>query len=249
MAVTSAFSQTENNEAFSEGEFVKFKIKYLSFNTSTATLEVKKEMLNEKPVYHIIGKGKSSKFLSLFFKVRDRYETYIDTKTYKPYRFVRNINEGGYTKDIVIDFNREKNTATVNDRKHKTVKSFSTPEDVQDMISSFYYLRNTLDVESLKKGDETALTMFFDNENFNFKLKYLGTETIRTKFGKINCLKFRPIVMADRVFKEEESLSIWVSNDKNKMPIRISADLAVGSLSAVLNEYRGIKHPIAKVEK
>jgi len=237
-------AQEPKESVFSDNEFIKFKIKYLSFNTSTATLRTKKEVLNGKSVYHVVGEGRSSKFLSFFFKIRDRYETYMDMETYKPYRFVRNINEGGYKKDIIIDFDRYKNTATVNNRKYNTVKSFKTPGDVHDMISSFYYLRNTLDVETLKIGDEEKLTMFFDEENFDFKLKYLGTETIRTKFGKINCLRFRPLVMADRVFKEEESLSVWISNDKNLIPVKISADLAVGSLTAILNEYRGLKHPL-----
>ncbi len=232
---------------FSENEYIKFRIKYLSFNTSTAILQTKKEILNGKPVYHIIGEGKSSKFLSLFFKIEDFYETYIDTRTFEPYRFVRKINEGGHTKNIVIDFNREENKATVNDKKHKTIKTFKTVEGVHDMVSSFYYLRNTLDVEKLKVGEEKSLNMFFDNENYNFRLKYLGTDVVRTKFGKINCLRFRPLVMADRVFKEEESLSIWVSNDKNLIPVKISADLAIGSLTAIINEYDGLKYPLEKI--
>jgi len=241
--------QETKNSVFSENEYIKFKIKYLSFNTSTATLQIKKETLHNKPVYHIVGEGRSSKFLSLFFKIRDRYETYIDTTTYMPYRFVRNINEGGYFKDKIIDFDREKNKATVNDRKHKTIKSFDVPANVHDMVSAFYYLRNHIDVKNLKVGDEKKLMMFFDEENFNFKLKYLGTEIIRTKFGKINCLRFVPLVMADRVFKEEESLNIWVSNDKNLIPVKISADILVGSITAILNEYGGLKYPLEKVKK
>lgn len=245
LTISSSFlSIAQNSEScFQENEFLEFKIKYLSFNTSTATLNIKKEFLNSKPVYHVIGEGKSSKFLSFFFKIRDRYETYIDTKTYKPYKFVRDINEGGYTKDIIIDFDQTNNRATVNDRKRKTTKVFNTEADVHDMISSFYYLRNTIDASSLTKGDETALTLFFDNENFPFKLKFLGRETIRTDFGKKTCLLFRPIVMADRVFKEEESLTVWISDDENKIPVKISAELAVGSLTANLSEYKGLKHP------
>lgn len=233
--------------AFSDNELIRFKIKYLSFKTSEATLETKKETLNGKEVIHIIGKGNSSKFLSFFFKVEDRYETYMDSQTNVPYRFVRNINEGGYTKNIVIDFDQDKNKATVNDFKHKTVKTFDTPNGVQDMVSSFYYLRNQLDINTLKVNDEEELTLFFDNENFKFKLKYLGTQTVRTKFGKINCLKFRPIVMADRVFKEEESLTVWISNDKNKIPVKITADIIVGSITASLSEYKGLKYPLSKV--
>lgn len=237
----------ETSCVFSENEFLEFKIKYLSFNTSTATLKNKKEILNGKPVYHIVGEGRSSKFLSFFFKIRDRYETYIDTATYQPYRFVRNINEGGYKKDIIIDFDQSKNKATVNDRKRKTIKQFDTKANIHDMVSSFYYLRNSITIDSLELGDEKKLTMFFDEENYNFKLKYLGEEIIRTKFGKIKCLRFRPLVMADRVFKEEESLSVWISKDKNLIPVKISAELAVGSLTAVLNKYDGLKYPLEKV--
>ncbi len=85
--------------------------------------------------------------------------------------------------------------------------------------------------------------MFFDNENFGFKLKYLGEEIIKTKFGKIETLKFRPYVMAGRVFKEEESLTLWVTKDKNKVPLRIKADLTIGSLRADLEAFKGLKHP------
>ena len=111
------------------------------------------------------------------------------------------------------------------------------------MVSTYYYLRNNINVDSLKIGDEVSVNMFFDEENYGFKLKYLGKERINTQFGKVNTLKFRPYVMAGRVFKEEESLTLWVSNDKNKIPLRIKADLAIGSLRADLDAFKGLKHP------
>ncbi len=237
----------DQESAFSENEFIRFKIKYLGFKTSEATLETKKETFNGKEVIHATGRGESSKFLSLFFKVRDRFETYFDHKTHMPYRFIRNTYEGGYTKDIVIDFDREKNKATVNDKKRKTTNSFSTPTDVQDMISAFYYLRNNVNVEALKVNEEANMNLFFDSENFKFKLKYLGTQTLKTKFGMINCLKFRPLVVADRIFDEQDGLTIWVSNDKNKVPVKITADIKVGSITANLSEYKGLKYPLSKV--
>jgi hypothetical protein len=97
-------------------------------------------------------------------------------------------------------------------------------------------------VNELIVGDEVRTDMFFDGENYGFKIKFLGKETIRTKFGKVKCLKFRPYVMAGRVFKEEESLTLWVSADKNRIPLRIKADLAVGSLRADLEAFKGLKH-------
>ena len=87
------------------------------------------------------------------------------------------------------------------------------------------------------------MNMFFDNENHNFKLKFLGREVLDTKFGKVATLKFRPYVMAGRIFKEEEALTLWITDDKNKMPIRIKAELTVGSLNADLEEFKGLKHP------
>lgn len=111
------------------------------------------------------------------------------------------------------------------------------------MVSTYYYLRNKIDINTLKIGDEIKTYMFFDEENYGFKLKYLGEEIITTKFGRVKTLKFRPYVMAGRVFKEEESLTLWVSKDKNKVPLRIKADLAVGSLRSDLEAFKGLKHP------
>ena len=232
------------HQAFEAGEWFQFRIHYLGFNASFATLEVEEETLKGNPVYHITGKGKSTGLLHWFFKVDDNYETYIDKKTGKPYRFIRQIDEGGHTKDIQIDFNHSNNTAFVHDKEHSTKKTFSVEEDVQDMLSSFYFLRNKLDVTGLKPGDEINLNMFFDNENYDFKLEFLGREVLDTKLGKMAALKFRPYVMAGRVFKEEESLTLWVSDDGNRMPLKIKAELAVGSLNADIHAFKGLKHPL-----
>ena len=100
----------------------------------------------------------------------------------------------------------------------------------------------TIEISKKNKVSIGAHPSFNDKENFGFKLKYIGKEVIRTKFGKVKTLKFRPYVMAGRVFKEEESLTLWVSNDKNRIPLRIKADLAIGSLRADLDAFKGLKH-------
>ncbi len=231
------------HKSFDAGEWFKFRIHYGVFTASYATLEVKKEKLNGIPVHHIVGIGKSSGFLSLFFKVEDYYETYIDTEKVQPYRFIRKINEGGYKKNIEINFDHDKKEAFVFNKKHNTKEFFKTKEKVQDMMSAFYYLRNNIETSNLKIGDEKIINMFFDNENFKFKLKFLGKEVVKSKIGKIRCLKFRPYVQADRVFKEEESLTVWVSDDDNRMPVKIKADILVGSIEADLDAFKGLKHP------
>ncbi|MGB0788020.1 MAG: DUF3108 domain-containing protein [Marinirhabdus sp.] len=241
LSCTAAF--TAQTKAYGDGERFKFRVHYGIFTAGYATLQVNKTALNGKPVFHIKGYGETIGASALFFKVEDRYESYVDTQKDIPYKFIRKINEGGHTKDIEINFNHATGKARVNNKKHKTVQTVSFPKDAQDMVSAFYYLRNNLDTKNIKTGHTVQMNMFFDKENYKFRLKFLGRETIRTKFGKVNTLKFRPYVSAGRVFKEQESLTIWVSDDKNKIPLLIKADLAVGSLKASLSEYKGLKHP------
>lgn len=237
-STSSIFAQ----EAFDSGEWFKFRIHYGLFNASYATLEVDEANLNNTPVYHIKGRGRSTGLLSLFFKVDDDYQTYIDKRTGKPYKFIRKINEGGYTKDLEIDFDQQANKAHVHNKETSNRKTFSVPNNVHDMLSSFYYIRNQIDSDDLERGDEMRVNMFIDDENIDFKLVFLGREVIKTKFGKVATLKFRPYVLAGRVFKEKESLTFWISDDKNKIPVKIEADLAVGSLDADLEAYKGLKH-------
>ena len=95
----------------------------------------------------------------------------------------------------------------------------------------------------MKINDSFDINMFFDNENYVFKLKFLGIETIRSKFGRIKCMKFRPLVQSGRVFEEQESVTLWVSEDKNRLPIRLQADILVGSIKADLENFKNLKYP------
>ena len=237
----SSFAQTES--AFEKGEWFKFKMSYSGWmKAGEATLKVNEDVIDGKPVYHVVGKGKTTGAIGWFFKVKDRYESYFDKEKLIPYRFIRDIDEGGHTKNIEIEFDQINKKAHVFNVKHDSRKIIDTKPNVQDMVSTFYYLRNNVDVSTLKIDDEIRTDMFFDGENYGFKIKYLGKETIRTEFGKVECLVFRPYVMAGRVFKEEESLTLWVSADDNRIPLRMKADLAIGSLRADLEAFRGLKH-------
>ena len=240
----------ESNSAYQPGEWLKFRLHYGILNASYATLHVTSNNLDGIPVYHVVGVGKTTGFASIFFKVDDTYESYFGKKNGKPYRFVRKINEGGYTKDVEINFDYENDVATLNDKKNKKKLNFDLKGDVQDLISAFYYLRNNYDPNKLVVGESIELDMLYDDDGiFPFKLKYLGKEILDTKFGKVECLKFRPIVQSGRVFKEQESLALWVSNDLNKIPIRIKADLAVGAIKADLDGYNGLKNQFRIIMK
>ena len=233
----------ETNSAYQPGEWLKFRLHYGLLNASYATLHVTSGSIEGIPVYHVVGKGKTTGFASIFFKVDDTYESYFGKEDGRPYRFIRKISEGGYTKDVEINFDYKNNVAILNDKKNKKKLNFNLKENVQDIVSAFYYLRNNYDPKDLKIGESIELNMLYDDDGiFRFKLKYLGKEILSTKYGKVECLKFRPFVQSGRVFKEKESLALWVSNDLNRIPIRIKADLAVGSIKADLDGYNGLKN-------
>ena len=237
-------SNAQNNDsAFKPGEWLKFRLHYGWLNASYATLQVNSKEVGGVPVYHVVGRGETTGFASIFFKVDDTYESYFGKEDGKPYRFVRKIDEGGYKKDYDIIFDHQNDTAVLNDKKNKKKINFTLQDSIQDLLSAFYYLRNNYNPDDLVKGEDIKLKMLYDDDGiFNFKLKYLGNEVLRTKYGKVECYKFRPLVQSGRVFKEKESLSLWVSADKNRIPIRIKADLAVGAIKADLDGYNGLKH-------
>jgi len=233
----------QKERAFDVGEWFKFRMHYGIVNAGFATLEVKEAVKNNKKVYHAVGKGWTTGMTKFFFKVDDTYESYFDKETGNPYQYVRKIDEGGYTKNQEGFFDNSKHTVLVKDYKNKNEKTIIIPANTQDILSTFYYLRNHPTIDKLKVGESIAIDMFFDDETTKFKLKYIGKEDLKTKFGTIPCMIFRPYVQAGRVFKEQESLTVWISDDDNKMPIRIKASLAVGSLKADLDGFKGLKYP------
>ena len=224
--------------AYKPGEHFKFKIHYGIFNAGYATLDLKTGQFKGQNLYHAIGKGWTVGISKFFMEINDNYESYFDTYN-RPYRYIRKIDEGGYTMDKELHFDNLKHKVLVINKKKRTTKNYATPVSIHDMISVFYYLRN-YDTSNLKIGDEIQVDIFIDEEVYPFKLKFLGKNVLDTKFGDINSLMFRPIVQSGRIFKEDESVTLWISDDKNKMPLLIKAKLMVGSLKASLIEYRGI---------
>lgn len=243
LLLTNWFSFAQES-AYQAGESFKFRISYGLINAGEATLNLTSTTYNGKNVFHAKGYGYTTGITKKLFRVEDDYQSYFDKVTGKPYRFIRKIDEGGYKKNQEGFFDQDKKTVLIKDYKNKNENTFSITANAQDIVSSFYHLRNHPSLNSLKKGETVQIDMFFDDEIYKFKLKFLGKEEIKTKFGKINALKFRPYVQSGRVFKEDESLTMWVSDDNNKIPLKIQASLLVGSLKAELINYSGLKHNI-----
>ncbi len=227
------------------GEFLKYRIHYGPLNAGISTIEVKNAKIAGRNHFHIVGKGWTTGVVKTFFKVSDRYESYIDKKTGLPTKFIRKIDEGGYTKDKELVFNHSSKQVFVNNKKHRKTQYIRFKDkNIQDMISAFYYLRD-YDTSKMKTGDVINIKIFMDEEELALKLKILGREYKKIKnIGKVECLKIRPYVISGRVFKEKESVTVWVTNDRNHIPVQIRASLAVGSLKADLMEYKNLKNTI-----
>jgi hypothetical protein len=234
-----------NNQSFKTGEVLRYRLHYGFVDAGEATLKVNEcdRTINGRKMIHVEGIGNTISAFDWFFKVRDRYESYIDAEGIFPWLFVRRVNEGGYL--INQDYSFLQHKKKVDNGKGKT---FETPEMVQDMISAFYYAR-TLDFANAKPGDEFTIPLFYDDTNFPMKIKFVGRETINVRMGKFRCLKFAPVVEKGRVFKSEEDLAVWVTDDVNKIPLLAKAKILVGSIKMEVVETKNLAGPLSKVSK
>jgi len=236
--------------AFKRGEVLKYRVHYGMVDAGEAIIEVneKKEKFNNKNVFHVIGHGRSLGAFNFFFKVRDRYDSFIDEETLLPQLFIRNVDEGGFIINQNYVFNHQKNTVKAKrtgTAKDKNIDgSYDIPTETQDILSAFYYARN-IDLSKYKFDEIITINTFFDEETFPLQMKIIGKETVKTRAGKIRCLKVRPIIQKGRVFKSEEDLTLWVSDDKNRIPVMLEAKVLVGSIKMTLKEYSGLAHQLA----
>lgn len=228
--------------SFQRGEYLKYKIQYGLLNAGIATVEVKQTHEKSDSLFHVVGKGWTTGMVGFLFSVEDRYESYFTEHGFKPYHFIRKIDEGGYTQDKEVFFDFDSNLATEINHKKSTEKSFFIQNDVQDMLSSFYYMRS-IDFSVLKENDSVSVNMVFDGKMNPIRLVILGRETLKTNYGKVNTIIVRPLVLKGRVFKDEENVTLWISDDLNKVPLKIKAELLVGAAKAELVDYKGLVHP------
>lgn len=232
------------NTAFKPGEEVSYVLHYGLINAGTATMKVEetdKTAFGQK-LWKILGTGTTTGSFNWFFKVRDKYETYIDADGLFPYFFVRRVNEGGYKIAQDYVFTPHKNSVDNGEGK-----KFSTPDYVQDMMSAFYYAR-TYDMRNAKVGDVVAVTTFIDDEIWTQKIRFMGRENVTIRNGTYKCLKFAPVVQRGRVFKDSEDLVVYISDDDNKILVLAKAEVLVGSIKMELTDAKGLAHTLAKIK-
>ncbi len=232
------------NEAFKAGEILSYRLHYGVMDAGVILMEVKPEVLEVagRKVYHIVGNGYSQGAFDWFFKVRDRYETFMDKDALLPWMFVRRVYEGGVTINQDYKFNHYTNKVDVGSGEKVEI-----PEGTQDMISAFYSARN-IDLSNAKEGDIFTINSIVDKEIWPLKIRYVGKEKITCDIGTFNCVKFRPIVQKGRVFKHEDDLNVWLTDDKNHVPLRAQAKLVVGSIKLDIVSVKNLANPTSEIK-
>ena len=249
IGLTSIFAQkkdefrTIDNDAFREGEKLTFDVKYGFVTAGIATFEIPAiKRMSGRNTYHITFEVNTVPTFDNFFKVRDRYETYLDVEGIFPWRFEQHIREGKFSRDFSAFFDQRKGKAKTSEGQ------YDIPKYVNDIVSAFYYAR-TLDYSNLEVGDKIPLKNFYKDKVYDLDVVYLGKETIEVAAGKFDCIIVEPLVQEGGLFKSEGSILLWMTNDEAKIPVRVKTKVVVGAIDADLTSYKGVHGKLTSKRK
>jgi hypothetical protein len=232
------------NTAFQDGEQVTMKVFYntmgVYIGAGEATFTTTIEKFNGKITYHCVGEGKSYSFFDNFFKVRDRYESYIDTSNMLPIKFIRNVSEGSQKIYNNVTFDQDNATAI------STNGIFKTTNCIQDVISAVYYARN-LDFSKSKVNDKIPFDMFLDDQVYHLYIRYMGKEVVKTRYGKFNAIKIKPLLIKGTLFTGGELMTAWISDDPNHLLLRVESPVTVGSIKVDMYGYKNLRYPLTSL--
>lgn len=222
------------NKAFKEGEKLTFDVNYGFVTAGIAVMEVPTiKKISGREAYHVTFEVNSVPSFDMFYKVRDRYETYIDAEGLFPWRFEQHIREGGYTRDFSAFFDQRKGKAKT------TEGEYEIPLYVNDIVSAFYYAR-TLDYSNIQVNDLIHLQNFYKDKVYNLDVKFLGKEVVEVPAGKFECIIVEPLVKEGGLFKHEGNIIVWLTNDELKMPVKVRTKVVIGYVEAKLTNYEGL---------
>ena len=236
--------RTVTNTTFQGGEFLKYRVFYDSWLTSwltagfgTMKVDDTDKKFNGRDTWHITVEGKSNGIFNLFMKVNDRFESYMDREGLYSHEFIRHTREGKFRLDDEVHFDYDSLKAT----SRRAVKPI--PPHLQDIVSAFYYMRN-MDFDTAKVNDEYYLNFFLDDSVYHSRIIFLGREYVETALGRFRCLKFKPQVAKGEVFQDPYPMVLWVTDDRNHIPVLGKSAVYVGSIMIELIEYSGLRYPL-----
>ncbi len=234
------------NNAFSVGEKLRFKVRYGFVRAGTATMAVLKETeINERPVYHIQTTAESDAPFSWVFKVDDVVNSFIDKAGLFTWRFEKKLNEGNYKMDLHVDYFPADSLAKVEYTRYKNkndhqIYDVKVPPFALDILAAFYYIRTI----PLRIGDIISITNHDNKDVYNLEVHVYMRETINTAAGEFRCLKVEPLLKGEGIFKQKGRLLVWLTDDKYKIPVQMTSEVAVGHITTELEKIEGIKNKI-----
>ncbi len=222
------------NKAFKEGEKLTFDLNYGFVTAGIAVMEIPRiKRISGREAYHITFEVNSVPSFDMFYKVRDRYETYLDIEGLFPWRFEQHIREGGYTRDFSAFFDQRKGKAKTSEGEYEI------PLYVNDIVSAFYYAR-TFDYSDMVVDDLVNLQNFYKDRVYDLDVKFLGKETIEVPAGKFDCIIVEPLVKEGGLFKHEGNIIVWLTDDELKLPVKVRTKIVIGYVEAKLSAYEGL---------
>jgi hypothetical protein len=224
------------NKAMRAGEELTYKVYYTLAGAYVGAGEAifsTSIYAKEKKYFHLKGSGRTYGSYDWFYKVRDLYESVVDSQTLKPVIFRRNIQEGNQKLFQEVYFDRSKLQVTDNGQK----KSMS--ECVLDVLSAIYYARN-IDFAKYQVGDKIPIEIYLDGEIHSLYIRYLGKEKISTRHGQYQTIKFKPLLLEGTLFKGGEQMTVWVTNDARRIPVYIDTPILVGHIRVFFIKGKGL---------
>jgi hypothetical protein len=228
---------------FKVGEQLNYRLKYGFFTAAEADLRVEStdKKFDGRPAYHIVADGKTAGAFDLLYKVRNRYETYVDEKTLEPYFYTENRHESNYKHSDNVTFNHD------NDKITAAKGVFPYKGKVFDFLSAYYFSRS-IDVSKIKIGDTFNLKYFLEDGVNTLSITYVGKEKVESDLGTFNCLKFNPTIIPGRVFRKDSKLYLWITDDDNRIPLKAHVELVVGSVTMDLTSVKDLKYPLTPLK-
>lgn len=238
------------NNKFSTGEKLTYLVHYgfVNVGEATVTLDQKIHTINNRPCYKVDIQGKTIGVFGMTMKVDDLWRSYIDTAAIVPHKFFRDIKENNYKKVETIFFDHLKGTAQVRQitgQDPEKIDNYKIPKNVQDIVSGYYYLR-TLDFTNIKEKDTLTIQGFFEDKVYDLQVVYLGKERLQTQFGKIKAAIISPVMPENQLFDGRDAIKMWISDDENRVPLRVEVAMFVGAFELDLIEHKGLKHKFNK---
>lgn len=238
-------SEPSGNQAFGLGEYLEYRVHYGAVTAGIAKLFVDKDpvKVEGRECYHMVGQGISSKAFSVFFRVNDRYETFVDMESLSPWKFKRRIEEGSFKAYTEVKFDQPNKKAYERRSGRDGIASYDVPIGIQDVMSAFYFAR-TKDYSEAKPGDITHFENFIDQAVHDLDVEFVGREVIEVGGIKYNTVKLKPLVQEGGIFQHEGDMYLWISDDENRIPVRIEAGLVIGSIQVDLKKAKGLANPM-----